>query len=253
MKKLITILVLLFGFLGFSQNAFDNGERLKFRLSYSSFLTAGYATLEVKSDFLKNKDVFHIVGKGKTTGMISWFFKVKDRYETYMYKENLLPYRFIRNIDEGGYTKDKEIYFDHKAKKALVINKKKKTQKTYNTKESVQDLLSSLYYLRNKDVSNLKIGDQLTLNMFFDEENVPMKLKFLGRESIKTKFGKINTLKFRPLVQSGRVFKEEESVTVWVSDDINKIPLRIKASLAVGSLRADLHSYKGLANPINFN
>lgn len=253
MKKLITILVLLFGFLGFSQNAFDNGERLKFRLSYSSFLTAGYATLEVKSDFLKNKDVFHIVGKGKTTGMISWFFKVKDRYETYMYKENLLPYRFIRNIDEGGYTKDKEIYFDHKAKKALVINKKKKTQKTYNTKESVQDLLSSLYYLRNKDVSSLKIGDQLTLNMFFDEENVPMKLKFLGRESIKTKFGKINTLKFRPLVQSGRVFKEEESVTVWVSDDVNKIPLRIKASLAVGSLRADLHSYKGLANPINFN
>lgn len=253
MKKLITILVLLFGFLGFSQNAFDNGERLKFRLSYSSFLTAGYATLEVKSDFLKNKDVFHIVGKGKTTGMISWFFKVKDRYETYMYKENLLPYRFIRNIDEGGYIKDKEIYFDHKAKKALVINKKKKTQKTYNTKESVQDLLSSLYYLRNKDVSNLKIGDQLTLNMFFDEENVPMKLKFLGRESIKTKFGKINTLKFRPLVQSGRVFKEEESVTVWVSDDVNKIPLRIKASLAVGSLRADLHSYKGLANPINFN
>lgn len=253
MKKLITILVLLFGFLGFSQNAFDNGERLKFRLSYSSFLTAGYATLEVKSDFLKNKDVFHVVGKGKTTGMISWFFKVKDRYETYMYKENLLPYRFIRNIDEGGYTKDKEIYFDHEAKKALVINKKKKTQKTYNTKESVQDLLSSLYYLRNKDVSNLKIGDQLTLNMFFDEENVPMKLKFLGRESIKTKFGKINTLKFRPLVQSGRVFKEEESVTVWVSDDVNKIPLRIKASLAVGSLRADLHSYKGLANPINFN
>lgn len=253
MKKLITILVLLFGFLGFSQNAFDNGERLKFRLSYSSFLTAGYATLEVKSDFLKNKDVFHVVGKGKTTGMISWFFKVKDRYETYMYKENLLPYRFIRNIDEGGYTKDKEIYFDHEAKKALVINKKKKTQKTYNTKESVQDLLSSLYYLRNKDVSSLKIGDQLTLNMFFDEENVPMKLKFLGRESIKTKFGKINTLKFRPLVQSGRVFKEEESVTVWVSDDVNKIPLRIKASLAVGSLRADLHSYKGLANPINFN
>jgi len=253
MKKLITILVLLFGFLGFSQNAFDNGERLKFRLSYSSFLTAGYATLEVKNDFLKNKDVFHIVGKGKTSGMISWFFKVKDRYETYMYKENLLPYRFIRNIDEGGYTKNKEIYFDHKVKKALVINKKKKTQKTYNTKESVQDLLSSLYYLRNKDVSSLKTGDQLTLNMFFDEENVPMKLKFLGRESIKTKFGKINTLKFRPLVQSGRVFKEEESVTVWVSDDVNKIPLRIKASLAVGSLRADLHSYKGLANPINFN
>ncbi len=253
MKNLITTFVLFLSFLGFSQNAFDNGERLKFRLSYSSFLTAGYATLEVKSDFLKDKDVFHVVGKGKTTGMISWFFKVKDRYETYMYKENLLPFRFVRNINEGGYTKDKEIYFDHEAKKALVINKKKNKKKTYDTKEGVQDLLSALYFMRNQDVSKFKKGDQLTLNLFFDEENVPMRLKFLGKETIKTKFGKIKTLKFRPLVQSGRVFKEEESVTVWVSDDANKIPLRIKASLAVGSLRADLHSYKGLANPISFN
>lgn len=253
MKKLFVFFVLTLSVSSFSQRAFDNGEHLKFRLSYSSFLTAGYATLDVKGDFLKNKDVFHIVGKGKTTGMIGWFFKVKDRYETYMYKDNLLPYRFVRNIYEGGYTKDKEIYFDHEANKALVINKEKKSKKTFNTKESVQDLLSALYYMRNQDVSNFKIGDQLTLDLFFDEENVPMKLKFLGKEKISTKFGKINALKFRPLVQSGRVFKEEESVTVWVSDDANKIPLRIKASLSVGSLRADLHSYKGLANSIQFD
>jgi len=253
MKNLITIFALCIGLLGFSQKAFKNGEHLKFRLSYSSFLTAGYATLDVKNDFLKNKDVFHIVGKGKTTGVISWFFKVKDRYESFMNKETLMPYRFIRDINEGGYIKNKEIYFDHDAKKALVINKKKNSKKVYNTKEGVQDLLSALYFMRNQDVSKLKKGDQLTLNLFFDEENVPMKLKFLGKETIKTKFGKIKTLKFRPLVQSGRVFKEEESVTVWVSDDANKIPLLIKASLAVGSLRANLHSYKGLANPISFN
>ncbi|HFS67638.1 MAG TPA: DUF3108 domain-containing protein, partial [Flavobacteriia bacterium] len=153
MKKALFLFVLLSSIFGFSQNAFENGERLKYRLSYSSFLTAGYATLEVKGDFLKNKEVFHIVGKGKTTGMISWFFKVKDRYETYMNKENLLPYRFIRDINEGGYTKDKEIYFDHEANKALVINKKKKKQKTYDTKKGVQDLLSALYYMRNQDVS----------------------------------------------------------------------------------------------------
>jgi hypothetical protein len=51
---------------------------------------------------------------------------------------------------------------------------------------------------------------------------------------------------FRPLVQSGRVFKEEESLTVWISDDDNKIPLSIKASLAVGSIKADLDAFKGL-------
>ena len=55
---------------------------------------------------------------------------------------------------------------------------------------------------------------------------------------------------FRPYVQAGRVFKEEESLTVWISDDENKVPLRIKASLAVGSLKADLEEVKGLSHPL---
>jgi len=73
-------------------------------------------------------------------------------------------------------------------------------------------------------------------------------LKFLGRETLKTKFGKISTLKFRPYVEAGRVFKEKESLTVWVTDDDNKIPLLIKADLAVGSLKATLTEFKGLKN-----
>ncbi len=85
--------------------------------------------------------------------------------------------------------------------------------------------------------------------MFFDDETTKFKLKFLGREDITTKFGVISTMIFRPLVQSGRVFKEQESLTVWVSDDDNKLPVRIKASLAVGSIKADLDSFKGLKNP----
>ena len=113
--------------------------------------------------------------------------------------------------------------------------------------EQVQDMVSAYYFLRsnyNKDL--IKVGDVVSLNMFFDEENYKFKLKFLGKETINTTFGKIKTLKFRPYVMAGRVFKEEESLTLWVSDDDNKIPLRIKADLAVGSLRADLEAFKGL-------
>jgi Protein of unknown function (DUF3108) len=82
--------------------------------------------------------------------------------------------------------------------------------------------------------------------MFFDNESTKFKLKYLGNEDIETKFGKISCMIFRPLVQSGRIFKEEESLTVWISNDDNKIPVRIKASLAVGSIKADLDSFKGL-------
>jgi hypothetical protein len=231
-------------------SAFKVGEKLKYRLSYSNFLGAGNATMEIKKASNNGKEAFHIIGKGKTTGVISWFFKVKDNYETFFYKDNLLPYHFIRKIDEGGHIKDKEIFFDQSTNEARVVNHKRDTEKTFSTPKGVQDLLSALYYMRNKDISNFKKGQEIELKMFFDQETINMKLRFLGREVIRTKYGKIKSAIFRPIVQAGRVFKEKESVTVWVSDDQNKTPLRIKASLSVGSLRADLHSYKGLSHQL---
>ena len=118
--------------------------------------------------------------------------------------------------------------------------------------ENVHDMLSSFYYLRNNlDVDELDQGEMMTLNMFFDNENHEFKLKFLGREVIKTKMGNIAALKFKPYVLAGRVFKEKESLTIWVSDDENRMPLKIKADLAVGSLEADIDAFKGLKYPLN--
>ena len=251
MKKTLYILSFIISISTFAQKetiAFKDGEKLTYRLSYSNFLTAGYATMEVESTTNNNKEAFHVIGKGKTTGMINWFFKVRDNYETYFYKDTFLPYRFIRQIDEGGYTKDKEILFDQEKNQVTVIDNEKKHKKKFNSPGEVQDLLSSLYFMRNKDISNFKKGDEIDLPIFLDQETMQMKLRFLGREVINTKYGKVKTAKFMPLVASGRVFKEKESVTVWVSDDGNKIPLRIKASLSVGSLRADIDKLKGLTH-----
>jgi hypothetical protein len=234
-----------------SKSAFKSGEWLRYRMSYSNFINAGEATIEVTETTDKYKEAFHVKGIGTTSGFISWFFKVYDDYQTYFYKETLQPYRFIRKIDEGGHTKDKEILFDYATKEATVKNFKKNTIENYAIPENIQDMLSALYYLRNQNISNLAIGEEINLQLFFDEEIYNFKLKFIGREIIRTKFGKVKSLQFMPLVQSGRVFKEQESVTIWVSDDENKIPLKIKASLAVGSLRADLDAYKGLAHPFN--
>ena len=250
MKKLKLIIALFFVVLSVSaqdKHAFQDGEWFKFKMSYSGFLKAGNATLEVRNSRLNGKEVFHVVGKGWTTGAIKWFFKVKDRYESYFDKSTGMPYKFIRQIDEGGHTKDIEIEFDHANSKALVNNKKLKTKETYTIAENVQDMVSAFYYLRNNyKTETIKEGEEVSLNMFFDEENFNFKLKFLGREDLKTEFGVIKTLKFRPYVMAGRVFKEKESLTLWVSADDNKIPLRIQADLRVGSLRADLEAFKGL-------
>lgn len=253
MKKTLLIIITMFAFqttFPQKESAFGDGEWFKFKMSYSNWLKAGNATLTVKDTKLNNKEVYHVVGKGWTTGMIKWFFKVKDRYESYFDKKTIMPYKFVRNIDEGGHTKDLEIDFDQKNNKAHVNDKKNNKKSVIDTKPNIQDMVSTFYYLRNNlDTSNLKVGDEVQIDMFFDEENYGFKLKYLGEETIGTNFGDIKSLKFRPYVMAGRVFKEEESLTLWVSKDKNKVPLRIKADLAVGSLRADLEAFKGLKHP----
>ncbi|MCB0375901.1 MAG: DUF3108 domain-containing protein [Sinomicrobium sp.] len=253
MKKLIVLLsTFLAGMLNpypetSNSGAFKPGEWFQFRVHYGIF-NASFATLELEDTRLNGKPVYHVVGKGKTVGLARLFFKVEDNYESYFDKEDGKPYRFIRQIDEGGHTKDLEINFDHANREAFVRDHKHNETKTLKTEENIQDLLSAFYYLRNNyDTANLYEGKEVVLNMLFDNKEVfKFKLKFLGRETVNTKFGKVPCLKFRPYVQSGRVFKEQESLTMWVSDDENKIPIRIKADLRVGSLKADLNAFKGL-------
>lgn len=229
-------------------SAFEVGEWFKFRIHYG-IINAGFAELEMKEAVRNNRKVFHAKGKGYTVGMTKFFFKVNDDYQSYFDRESGNPYQFVRKIDEGGYTKNQEGFFDHKTKTVLVKDYKNKTEKTFEVPTNTQDILSTFYYLRNHpDVDKLQVGESINVDMFFDDETTKFKLKFIGREDIKTKFGLVSSMLFRPYVQAGRIFKEQESLTVWVSNDKNKVPLRIKAELAVGSLKADLENFKGLKN-----
>src|SRR5690606_12137324 len=253
MKKLLVLLtfVLVAGFTTRRESAFTTGEYFKFRIHYG-VITAGYATLEVKDATVNNKKVYHAVGKGWTTGMSRFFFKVEDLYESYFDKETGKPYEFIRKIDEGGYTRDQQGFVNHSTDKVTVIDHKKKKERVYDVSKAgeLQDVVSMFYYLRSHpSIDKMKVGEAITVDMFFDDEVIKFRLKYMGNEDVKSKYGVIPCKIFRPLVQSGRVFKEEESLTVWISDDANKIPVRLKASLAIGSIKADLDGFKGLKHP----
>ena len=254
MSKISSYILSLFFIISISvyaqNNAYDTGEYFKFKIHYG-LINAGYATIELKEAVRNGKKVHHAIGYGWTTGVTKAVFKVEDDYQSYFDKVTNKPYEFIRKINEGGYIKDQQGYFNQSNKTVLVKNYKKNTEKTFSVTTNVQDILSSFYYLRNHpNVDNLAIGEAIVIDMFFDDEIYKFKLKYLGKENLNTKFGKVSSLKFRPYVQSGRVFKEQESLTVWVSDDINKIPLLVKADLAVGSLKASIIEAKKLQQPL---
>lgn len=227
--------------------AFKEGEVLTYRLHYG-ILTAGAVVLEVKPDLIdvSGRKVYHIVGTGNTTGSADWFFKVRDRYETYMDKDALLPWLFVRRVDEGGYKFSQDYYFNHYTKKVDIGNNQK-----FDIPAGVQDMVSAFYAARSLDLSNAKNGDIFTVTCFVDKEIWPLKIKFVERETIKTELGEIRCLKFRPVVQKGRVFKDEDDLNVWISDDKNHLPVRVQANILIGSVKMDITKVKNLVNPIN--
>ena len=222
--------------------AFKAGEVLQYRIHYG-LIDAGEAILEVKNEIksIHNRKCYHVVGIGRTKGAFDWFFKVRDRYESYIDKAALIPWIFIRRIDEGGYVKNQDVTFNH-------FNKTATSNKlTIPIPENVQDLVSAFYYARTLDFNQAQIGDIFPIDAYLDDEVFPMNIKFVGKEKIKTRFGTFNCIKFRPVLLEGRVFKEEEDMTVWVTDDANRIIIRAEAKILVGSIKMDLKGYSGSA------
>lgn len=235
-----------------AETPYKTGEFFKFKLSYSRFLTAGYATMELTEATYNNKSVYYAKGYGANSGLSKVFFKVEDHYQSYFDKETGKPYMAVRNISEGNYRKNQRAYFNFNSNTVFLRDLIRNKDKVIDVPTNVQDVVSAFYYFRNhKEIDKLKEGQSIEIDMFFDDEIMKFKLKFVGREVIKTKFGQVPAMIFRPMVQAGRVFKEEESLTVWISDDKNKVPLRIKADIAVGSINADLTEYSGLKYPLN--
>jgi hypothetical protein len=231
---------------------FKNGEWLRFKVKYGVF-NASIATMQLTEEMYKGEKVFHAVGKGATTGLARVFFRVDDIYESYFGVKDGRPRVFVRNIHEGSYTKHLKMFFNYADNKVKIDNIENGNTTEIDFKPGLQDVISAFYALRHHpEVDNLKVGGQIALDMIFDDDEIyKFKLKFLGKEKVKTHFGTVNTLKFCPLVQDGRVFKEQESITMWITDDKNKVPVKLKASLRVGSLVAELDGFNLLKNDTN--
>ncbi|MEP7317780.1 MAG: DUF3108 domain-containing protein [Panacibacter sp.] len=257
MKKLLIIVISTISwmkltagddFCGIRNTAFSNGEQITFNIFYSVagiYVNAGTANFSLSLDRINNKPCYHVVGDGKSNSSYDWIFKVRDRYETYFDTGNMQPLKFIRNVDEGGYKKTENITFNQQTNTAIT------TAGVFKVPNCVQDVLSSIYYARNIDFSKYSPGDKIPFDMFLDNEVYNLYLRYMGKETVKTKYGKFNAIKFKPLLVKGTIFQGGEKMTVWVSDDANHIPLRIESPIVVGTIKIDMMQYKNLRYPLS--
>jgi len=210
-------------------------------------IDAGTATLEVKetTKTINGRPLLHVVGKGKSINSFDWFFKVRDRYESYIDQDGLFPWIFIRRVYEGGYEINQDYtFYQHKKKVNLGAKK-------VDVPANVQDMLSAFYYARSMDYSNAKVGDVFEIPCMVDGETWPLKIKYKGKEEVKIRKGKFNCLRFAPVLQEGRIWENEEDLSVWITDDKNKIPLLGKTKIVVGSIKMELAGWEGLVAPIS--
>ena len=232
-------------------DAFQDGEWFRFRMRYG-FLNASYAIATVRETTFKDQAVYHVAATGKTTGFARWFFKVDDYFDSYFEKDIVRPIRFVRNISEGNYKRHVEIDFDHNNQSGIMHDLLRKTKTEISLAPNLQDLVSTFYFLRNHfDLEGIKVGETASLHMIYDKKPFAFQFRFLGYENVKTKFGVVPCVKFRPYVEEGRIFKKESGLTLWVSNDNNRIPIKVVAELSVGSLDVDLVDFKGLKHPFN--
>ena len=228
--------------------AFKADEEIKMKVFYSTlgmYVGAGEATFTSSLERYNGKPVYHLVGTGSTYSFFDGFFKVRDRYESYVDTTDLLPYKFVRNIDEGGYKKYNNVTFNHIANTAVSTNG------VFKVTDCIQDVVSMVYYARNINFDKYKVNDKILFDMFLDDEVYHLYIRYLGKETVKTRYGKFRAIKFKPLLIKGTMFEGGEKMTAWVSDDPNHLLLRVESPISVGSVKIDMYGYKNLRYPLS--
>jgi len=228
-------------------NSFQDGEKLKYDLRFG-FIHGGEASLVLSKADLDGQELYHATLQGRTIGIWNKLFNVNDVFESYFVPETGMPKFHLANVQEGNYKRLFEVHFNH-ADYSVISNRKGYVKVPSN----ILDIISVFYYMRRMDYSNLLPGEILKYQTYFQDDIFPFEMQFKGYETIKTKFGKIKCLKFVPVVQPGRIFKNKDDMRVWFTNDANLIPIRIEFDMWVGSAVAEVKEYSGLKIPLKSN
>ncbi len=234
-------------FCGIKNISTQPGEQIDFTVYYNVagiYVNAGSAVFSNKLEKLNGRPVFHITGSGRSNAKYDWIFKVRDVYETYIDTMTMQPLLFSRDVHEGSTRKKELVHFDHEKQTATT------DQKIFKFPLCTQDVLSAVYLARNLDFKKYKKGDKIPFTMFLENEVHNLYIRFMGYETVETRYGKFKAIKFKPLLMEGTIFSGGEKMTVWVTDDGNRIPVRIESQILIGSIKVDMMKYKGLRYPL---
>ncbi|WP_176955889.1 DUF3108 domain-containing protein [Catalinimonas alkaloidigena] len=227
--------------------SFQPGERLDYRVHYGIF-DGGEATIETspRVHLINDRPCYKIEVKGRTTGMVRIAYKVRDVWGSYVDTAAFVPHRFYRRIEENNYRKYETTYVDHFREEARIVDERKNEEKLMQIPKEVLDMVSGSFYMRLLDYENMKQGQTIKVSGIFEDHLYHLSIIYQGKEQIKTEFGKIKCIRLTPELPENSLFNGENAIDVYISDDQNHVPVKIRANMFVGALEIDLKEYRNL-------
>ncbi|MGE0076630.1 MAG: DUF3108 domain-containing protein [Bacteroidales bacterium] len=263
-RFLLCICFLLSQVVGFSQrdstcnlsiNSFAVGEEVKYRAYYNwnfIWLRAGDVYFSVKDTVYNSQSAYYFVSRGWSLKEYDWFFKVRDNFEAIVSKEDFKPLWFLRETYEGGFNTYNRYEFDYNLNQVNIVSYTSKRPYHEDIKKlqpCTFDVLSAIYHCRNIDFNHYEIDSAIPLSMVIDNDIFNLFIRYKGKETLRLRDGsKHKTIKFSVMLVEGTIFSGGEDMTVWVSDDNNRVPIMVEAKILIGSVKAILTQTKGLRN-----
>jgi hypothetical protein len=238
-----------------SNETFREGEEISYEVSYSwgpIWVDAGLVTFSVTKEKYNGKDAFHLKSTGKTYSTYDLFFKVRDSYDSWIDPETFRSLEFRRMVYEGGYTLLNTLNYDYMRQKIYSHTKTNDNPVRADTMPLAPctfDMLSAVYFTRTLKLESLKPFVKVPVSVVIDDAKYLIYIKSLGVDTVENKDGKkYRCIKFTAKMVQGTIFKGDEDVVIWVTDDENRIPVYIEAKIIVGTVKAYLKDASGLRN-----
>ncbi|MFA0962276.1 DUF3108 domain-containing protein [Roseivirga sp. BDSF3-8] len=242
-----------------SKLSFKAGEKVLYDVYYNLSLIwvhAGEVSFEVESTRYKNQNAYLLKSYGRSLSKYDWVYTVRDTFETYVDAGNHAPLAFRRKTREGSYRVNNSYKYipENSTVYTWVENSDAKeiVTDTVALPDCTFDVLSAIYYCRNLDFSKYKPGDKIPMKLLLDGKVYDeLYVRYLGKEVIEDREDrKWHTIKFKPLLVEGTIFSGGEEMTVWVTDDANKVPVKIEAEVLVGKVKAFIREAENLRLPL---
>ena len=231
-----------FNFRKMNNQAFKVGEKLTFRVHYGIINAANISMSVDQATTINGRNAMAVRCEGETLKSFDWAYKVRDKFQSWIDADALAPIRYAKTVRENKYYDEDLAVYMHDKKK--LRNPDGELAMPIYT----QDVASVLYYARNLNLENAKLNQFFPLDVYLVNKIYNLHFAYLGKETLSTDIGKIKCIKLRPKLVVDRVFKSSNDMTVWVSDDANRIPIRVQTNIKVGSLKVDITGYEGLRN-----